>query len=257
VVEPEAKAGGPGWRHLTFDEIDSTNLEALRRAGCGERGPLWITAGVQTLGRGRSGRKWMSPGGTLSATLLFSPACEMSALPQLSLVSGIATFDAICETLPDVERGSARLKWPNDVLIDGAKASGILVESTVFESGLAVVIGIGINVAAIPAVEDRTVTSLARHGALASAPEVGGILARALGRWLDVWDEGRRFDLVRLAWLERAGPLGAPMTVHVDGEKAGGRFLGLDAAGGLLLETSEGNTRTFTFGDVALGAPRV
>ncbi len=229
----------------------------MRRAVTGERGPLWITARVQTRGRGRSGRSWASAGDSLAATLLFAPACAMTALPHVSLVAGVAAHDAIAGALPTASRASCRLKWPNDVLIAGAKVSGILVESTILGAGPIVAIGTGINVRQVPSLDDRAVAALAAHGATADVAVVGRSLAHALAHWIAVWAAGNNFAAVREAWLARAGAAGEPMSVNAGGERIAGRFAGLDADGGLLLDDQSGVRRKFSFGDVALGAPRV
>ncbi len=229
----------------------------MRRAVADERGPLWITAGLQTRGRGRSGRAWASAGDSLAATLLFAPGCPITSLPELSLVSGVAAHDAIASTLPVQARTVCRLKWPNDVLIAGAKVSGILVESTILAGAPVVAIGTGINVRALPSLDDRPVTALAAHGATTDVASVGLALAHALARWLGVWAAGTGFAAIRQAWLDRAGPAGELMTVNADGERVSGRFVDLDTDGGLVLDDQSGMRRKFSFGDVALGAPRV
>jgi BirA family biotin operon repressor/biotin-[acetyl-CoA-carboxylase] ligase len=241
-----------GWRHASFDEIDSTNAEAMRRIAAGERGQLWITARFQSRGRGRSGRSWSSADGSLAATLMVTPGCAPAALPQLSLLAGVATHDAIAGALPAGAQALTRLKWPNDVLIAGAKASGILVESTAVGADVVAVIGIGINIAAPPELGDRPTTSLATHGAAIDVSGMSIRLAASLATWLETWDRGARFDAVRSAWLERAGPPGMPMTVHAGGVPVSGAYVGLDIDGALLLDTTSGRQR-FTFGDVALG----
>jgi len=246
-----------GWTGLAFDEIDSTNSEALRRAAAGERGPLWITARHQIRGRGRSGRTWASAGGSLAATLLFAPGCALAALAELSLVAGVAAHVAIAAELPADARTPVRLKWPNDVLIGGAKVCGILVETSMFGADLVAAIGTGINVAEPPEIEGRTGTSLAEHGASADVAGVGGSLAIAMAEALSTWDGGRGFAVIRRAWLDRAGALGEPMSVHAGGEKVVGLYAGLDHDGGLLIDVGAGERRKFSFGDVALGRPRV
>ncbi len=242
---------------IGFDEIDSTNAEALRRAAQGEQGPLWITAARQTLGRGRSGRSWVSAPGALAATLLFRPTCDVACLPQLSLVAGVAAYDAIAEALPVADRSSLRLKWPNDVLLGAAKVSGILVESMMLGQAVTAAIGIGINVDVAPDVGGRSVVSLASHGATRNAAEVGISLYGQLGRWLDVWDGGANFGEIRTAWLARGSALGEPMSINAGDGPVTGRFAGLDADGALLLDVGDEAARRFTFGDVALGAAAV
>ncbi len=248
----------PGWAHIHFDEIDSTNAEALRRAAQGQSGPLWLTARWQTSGRGRSGRAWLSADGSIAATLLFSPPCSLAELPQLSLVAGVATHDAVASLLPEAARPLCRLKWPNDVLIEGAKVSGILVESTTRGRAPVVAIGIGINAGAAPALADRFATGLAGHGRGAAFDETSAALASSLAGWLATWrrpDAG--FAAVRAAWLERAYAPGEAMTVNTDSGKVAGVFVGLEADGSLLLRDHNGALRSFSFGDVALGAPTV
>lgn len=243
-------------RIIALDTVDSTNSEAMRRAGAGERGPLWITARSQTAGRGRSGRAWSTAGGSLAASLLIAPRCSPAELNQLALLAGVATHDAVCETLPASIREHVRLKWPNDVLIAGAKTAGILIESTTLGGELVAVIGIGVNIAEAPAVPGRAVTRLAGHGATGLVPEA--LLDRLAGthaRWMATWAGGRGFVAIRAAFLERSPPLGSPITVNLNAGTApvAGRFDGLDAAGGLRVVGTDGITRTFSYGDVTLG----
>lgn len=230
-------------------EVDSTNAEAMRRAQAGETGPLWITAESQTGGKGRSGRSWTSLPGNLQASLLLTLALPQPAAYQLSLVAGIAVFDAITALMRPPPSG-LRLKWPNDLLIDGIKAGGILIESSIGPAGLSAVVGIGVNVASRPVV-DRPTTSLADHGMAPETQDLLDEIARAMAAWLAVWDDGRGFAAVRDAWLERAHPLGERMSVHAGSENVTGSFKGLDADGALLIEVV-GTVRRFTFGDVSL-----
>jgi len=242
---------------VMHDEIDSTNAEALRRAAMGERGPVWICARAQHQGRGRSGRSWQSPPGTLAASLMFSPAVAASSLPELSLVAGVATADAITGIAGGQDRRDLphRLKWPNDVMIGGAKLSGILIESSSFGTDLVAVVGIGINIAARPAIDGRAVTSLAEHGVHCTANDLALELARCMARVLAIWDCGTGFPGIRAAWLQRATPVGTPMTVNAGTGPEAGTFAGLDTDGALLLQDNKGIRRRFTFGDVMLAAP--
>lgn len=265
-----------------LDEVDSTNTEAMRRAAAGERGPLWITARRQTAGRGRAGRAWGTPDGNLAATLLFVPACEPAGLAGLSLVAGVAMHAAVArhmgvpggavvpggtitgstagapaDALAAAARGplaaSLRLKWPNDLLLDGAKLSGCLIESSAFAAEVVAAIGIGINVAVAPDVPGRAVTCLAAQGATVSAEALASDLGRELGHWLAVWERGSGFGQIREAWLARAGSPGEPLTVTAGSGRLVGRFAGLDMDGALLVGTDDGGIRRITFGDVAIG----
>ena len=243
------------YRVVEFDTIDSTNSEALRRAASGERGPLWLRADQQTVGRGRSGRPWSSPTGNLAATLLFEPTCPPDKLHQLSLLTGVAVCDALGAALGNQpDKPKARLKWPNDILIDDVKVCGILVESSIFADRTVAVIGIGCNLAYLPDVEDRSVTCLADHVTPAPQPsEFLEAVSEELHRWLSAWNCGQDFAAVREAWLARTYPLGARISVRTGTDFIEGIFAGLGEDGALLLEESTGNLRAFHYGDVAVG----
>ena len=122
----ERPARPPGLEYHYFSEIDSTNDEARRLALAGVDGPLWLVADCQTRGRGRRGREWQSPTGNLFATLLLRPASHIAACAQLSFVAALAACDLVGRYAP---RANIELKWPNDVLADGGKIAGILLES--------------------------------------------------------------------------------------------------------------------------------
>lgn len=255
VKEPgqENRDGGGTIAVIEFDAIDSTNAEALRRAAKGERGPVWLRADRQLQGRGRSGRAWASPSGNLSATLLFRPGCEVERLSQLSLIAGIAVFDAVAASfssagvsVPD----GLRVKWPNDVMIAEAKLSGILIETTHMGGEIVAAVGCGMNISTTPDVTGRAVTRLADHGIETTPSDVLGHLSHAFRRWLAVWQAGDNFPAIREAWLERAGPLGAPMTIHTGAGHSAGAFSGIDPAGALLLMDAAGSLRRFHYGDV-------
>jgi BirA family biotin operon repressor/biotin-[acetyl-CoA-carboxylase] ligase len=231
-------------------EVDSTNAEAMRRAVAGERGPLWIIADRQTAGRGRAGRSWASEPGNLQASLLTAVETPVSSASQLALVAGIAVFDAIATAVGAAPPG-LRLKWPNDVLIDGRKAGGILIESTTTPAGLIAVVGIGINIASAPDLPDRPATRLADHGFAGDPLALLARIADATTVWLAIWDRGTGFEVIREAWLNRAHPIGERMSINTGSERIAGAFLGLDAEGALLLD-GPGGARRFTFGDVSL-----
>jgi BirA family transcriptional regulator, biotin operon repressor / biotin---[acetyl-CoA-carboxylase] ligase len=153
-------------RSIVLEEVGSTNTEAFKRAEAGERGPLWIVARRQTQGRGRSGRSWGSEPGNLYASLLQAMACPPSAVPQISLLAGVAVIDAMRAAAGGVRIPGLRLKWPNDVLIVQAKCAGILPECVSGADGKSVtaVVGIGINLAWHPADIGKPATHLAAHG---------------------------------------------------------------------------------------------
>lgn len=242
-----------GARLVAYDTIGSTNAEALACAAHGETGPLWISARAQTAGRGRSGRAWTTVPGNLLATYLFAPDCPLGATPPLSLVAGIAAAEAI----RGVAGGGANpiflhLKWPNDILLAGAKLGGILAESLTGPDGrLRVVIGFGINVAAAPAGE-RPMAALGNAGIATTPNELLGLLDVALARWLATWDGGRGLSRVLAAWTQASVPIGTGISVNAGSGPIAGTFSGLDATGALIVADATGRTQRFTFGDVTL-----
>jgi BirA family transcriptional regulator, biotin operon repressor / biotin---[acetyl-CoA-carboxylase] ligase len=241
------------YRKLVLDQAGSTNREAFALAACGAAGPLWIAARRQTAGRGRCGRPWASPSGpgNFYASLLVDLACPPRAVPQLSLLAGVATVDAIRQASGGGPAG-LRLKWPNDVLIGQAKCAGILAESMVGQQAVTAVVGIGVNLAWHPGDLGRAATHLAEHGLQVSVETMLSHLDKAMQQWLSVWDGGSDFESVRRAWLDRAGPAGEECTVDTGSERIAGTFVDLDPQGGLVIQDCEGRHRTVTFGDVAL-----
>jgi BirA family biotin operon repressor/biotin-[acetyl-CoA-carboxylase] ligase len=240
------------FRKLVFDQVGSTNREAFALAACGQAGPLWVVARRQTAGRGRSGRPWASGPGNFYASLLIELACAPAVVPQLSLLAGVAAVDAIRRAADGGPPG-LRLKWPNDVLIGGAKCAGILAESTARQDSVTAVIGVGINLARHPADLGRAATHLAAHGPQVSPEAMLGCLDEAMQQWLASWNRGAEFAGVRAAWLERAGPVGEACSVDTGAERIAGTFAGLDPQGGLVIREGVGRQRTVSFGDVALG----
>jgi BirA family biotin operon repressor/biotin-[acetyl-CoA-carboxylase] ligase len=227
-----------GYGLRRYDEIDSTNAEAKRLAAKGEAGPIWLTAARQTAGRGRRGRVWDSGSGNLAATLLLRPGKPDVA--QLSFSAALAVSDMAREYAPDVT-----VKWPNDVLADGKKLAGILLES---ENG-ALAIGIGVNLAAHPSGTEFPATSLAALGVAAPAPDITlGMVATRFAHWYDLWmTDG--FEPLRDAWLARAGGLGGPIRARLPHAEHRGVFVGLNESGALLLN-EQGTVRTITAGEV-------
>ena len=245
------------FRSIILDQVGSTNAEAFGLAKAGEIGPLWVMAHRQTAGRGRSGRRWASEPGNLHASLLLSLNCPPTAVQQLSLLAGVAVIDAIGAAAGGTAIANLRLKWPNDVLIDGAKCAGILPESHTgaTATSLLAVIGIGINLAWHPEDLGRAATHLAAHGVALQPEAMLSQLAGAMQRWLDIWDWGIGFAAIRTAWRARGGPTGEPLSVDTGREKISGQFLDLAEDGALIMLDSSGRERRLTYGEVSLGRP--
>lgn len=238
-----------GYAHISFDEIDSTNEEAKRRATAGERGPLWISARTQTAGRGRRGREWVSPAGNLMATLLVAPEANASAAAGLSFVAALAVYDTVSTW---IQGPSVRVKWPNDVLVHGRKISGILLEAaSTGEAGQLpwLAVGIGINLVYAPAVANYPATFVNDHAEAPDAAEALSVLAMAWDRWFQVWQR-QGFEPIRQAWLGAAAGLGQTIEVRLAQESLVGTFETLMPDGSLLLALPSGDKRTITAGEV-------
>lgn len=234
-----------------FDEIDSTILEARRRAERGEVRPVWLIAKRQTAGRGRRGRAWASFDGNLLATLLFSTKQPPSKIALLGFAAGVA----LAETLEAIiGSGRATLKWPNDVFIDSAKAAGIMLDSGPLKSETWVALAFGVNLATAPEGLDQPTISLRDvlpPDAPAPAPlEFLSQLRPRLEGWAQrVETEG--FEPLRAAWLARAHGMGQAARVLQGEQTLEGRIVGLSPRGELELETNEGR-RLIAAGDVLL-----
>jgi BirA family biotin operon repressor/biotin-[acetyl-CoA-carboxylase] ligase len=240
-----------GYGLKEFDEIDSTNEEARRLAANGERGPIWIVAGRQTAGRGRRGRKWESPVGNLAATLLLNPGKPASECAQLSFVSALAVSDAVASFSPDLD---IKVKWPNDVLVNGRKMAGILLESTSQGAEpVFLVVGIGINLKTHPSDTEFPATSLAALGLSPPLPRHALLeLAGPFAKWYEVW-RAEGFSPIRDAWLARAAGLGTRIRARLTNEETMGIFEGIDVTGALLLRETQDRVRTISAGEVFFG----
>jgi BirA family biotin operon repressor/biotin-[acetyl-CoA-carboxylase] ligase len=232
-----------------FAELDSTNSEAARLAQAGERGPLWIVAERQTAGRGRRGRVWQGASGNLAATLLLSAHKPPAEAAQMAFVAALALADMAAAF---VAEDLVQVKWPNDLLVVGAKAGGVLIESgAASKGGLWLAIGVGANLAEAPKDTPYPATSLATLGAAPSPAEALAALDAGFFRWLDVW-ETQGFEPIRAAWTARAHGLDQPCTVSFGGRTITGTHDGLDADGALLLRVG-GARQRITAGDVIFG----
>jgi len=237
---------------LTFDEIDSTNAEARRRAEAGETGPLWIAARRQTGGRGRRGRPWETGVGNLAATLLITTAKPPIEAAQVAFVAALAVADLAAAY---ADPSLVTMKWPNDVLIEGRKVAGILVESGRQAKGLSwLAVGVGVNLAQGPQSAERPATSFAAETATAPPTPAEALdrLAAAFAVWLAVWDN-QGFSAIAQAWTQRAFGLGEACHAHLGAEVVDGVAEGLDPDGALRLRLADGTVRRITAGDVFFG----
>lgn len=229
------------WRVERHESLTSTNDRAIAAAEAGEGAGLVVLALEQTAGRGRSGRAWHSPRGNLFCSILLPPGDALRG-GAAALVAGLAAHDAASGLVPPPHL--LALKWPNDLLVGGAKLGGVLTEGGTTRDGAPwLVAGIGLNLAHHPHGLDRPVTSLPALGATAAPPEaVVERLAAAFAARLALLAEGGMAAIVA-AWSERAIAPGTSLTVNAASGRLAGRFAGIDHDGALLLATEAGTRR--------------
>ncbi|SCY83871.1 biotin--[acetyl-CoA-carboxylase] ligase [Microvirga guangxiensis] len=242
-LSPEAETAG--YRLISLEATDSTNDDALQAARSGDPGVLWIVAGEQRAGRGRHGRQWSSPGGNLYASLLLIDPCEVHHAPQLGFVAGLALHEAV-EAVTGLGAPRLSLKWPNDLLLDGAKVSGLLLEGHRLENNgpLAIVIGIGVNVAFAPTGTPYPAMALQNAKQGLTREVMFQALSASFARTFSAWRSAARmnaadpFGPIRRLWLERAAGVGQEVTLRLPSGEKRGIFEGLDKFGRLQLKTA-------------------
>lgn len=256
------RAVSAGYRLAAFDQIGSTNAEALARARDGEQGPIWFVTSEQTAGRGRRHRPWIAPRGNLASSIL--EVIEIS--PAVAATLGFAAGLALEAALQKVScEGSLRragsdemklaLKWPNDLLAGNKKLAGILLEAeAVAGNRLAVVVGIGTNVVAAPQATPTPAISLKALGIDICAEDLFAALSDAWVEYRGIWDNGRGFAEIRSRWLERAAGLAQPVSIQSGRSTISGTFATLDESGCMIIDTSDGRRVPISAGDVYFGA---
>jgi BirA family biotin operon repressor/biotin-[acetyl-CoA-carboxylase] ligase len=268
-LDPIAVAAGV--RLIALDEIPSTNKEA--RAHVFRDRPVWVTALAQTGGRGRHGRRWISPKGNLYASLALVDPASVERAPELAFVTALALRDAVIAEAPALAPELA-FKWPNDLLLADKKCAGILIEgearrnSSGHIEGPVVVIGIGVNCVSHPHECDLAysenrekvaypATDLRAHGADIAPEALFQRLSATMCRRIAQWDRGSGFAAIVGEWVACARGIGEQITVF-KGVNSGlgsgrvGRFLGLDQSGRLLLELPGGEIEKIAAGEVFL-----
>jgi BirA family biotin operon repressor/biotin-[acetyl-CoA-carboxylase] ligase len=253
------RASSAGYRLAAFDQIGSTNAEALERARAGERGPIWFVTSEQTAGRGRRQRAWVAPRGNLAASILEVMDVAPSVAATLGFAAGLAEEAALAKVSLEasLRLGEGRprydLKWPNDVLAGGRKLVGIGLEAEPVDNGLALVVGIGTNVVAAPEGTPTPAVSLAALGVQISAEELFAALSDAWVEFRGIWDDGRGFAEIRKLWLARAAGLGERVAIHTGTMTLEGIFDTIDDTGCLIVRTADGRRVPVAAGDVFFG----
>jgi BirA family transcriptional regulator, biotin operon repressor / biotin---[acetyl-CoA-carboxylase] ligase len=228
------------WHH---QQIGSTNDEARRLAMDGAPHGTVVHADEQTAGRGRFTHTWFSPPGNLYLSVLLRTGQTAARAAELSFLAALAVADTVETLLPRQTR--TILKWPNDVLVNGAKIAGILLE----QIDEATIIGIGLNVLQAPSSMGHKTTTIVANGGIASVDGARDILLDRLRRHLTAW-RADGFAPIRDQWLGRSYPIGAAIRATVGGQPIGGFFAGIDVDGALLLDTPNGHQRIVA-GDIS------
>ncbi len=248
-MSPSPGAALPPFYHwVALGTVSSTNDEALARAEDGAAEGTLITARRQRAGRGRRGRGWESAEGNLFLSLVLRPEGGLQAAAAVGFAAALAVYDAIAALLP--RDADIALKWPNDVLIGGRKVSGLLIEEARDGSALALVLGVGINLASHPLDTPYPATDLGSEGAGRVEPE------EALGRFCEAFLARYRqwrahgFAPLRADWLARAKGVGGPLSVEIEGRRFDGVFQGIDDHGALCLDLGPQGVKKVTAGDV-------
>jgi BirA family transcriptional regulator, biotin operon repressor / biotin---[acetyl-CoA-carboxylase] ligase len=256
------RAASASYRLAAFDQIGSTNAEAMARARAGERGPIWFVTTEQTAGRGRRNRAWIAPRGNLASSILEVMEVAPAVAATLGFAAGLALEAALRKLSveaalrsPGSEDLRFSLKWPNDVLAGPRKLAGILLEAEMVADGrLAVVVGIGTNVVAAPEGTPTPATSLHAIGVDVGAEELFAALSDAWAEYRGIWNDGRGFGDIRKAWLERAAGRGQPVAIKSGGVVVEGIFDTIDEQGCMVVRTRAGGLMPITAGDVYFGS---
>jgi len=233
----------------TVTTTGSTNADLAARIAAGDRVVEgdWLVADRQTAGRGRLGRAWFDGLGNFMGSTVVRIAESDPAAGTLALVTGLAVLEVTAPLVPPPAQ--ALLKWPNDLLIGEAKLCGVLLE----RCGDAVIVGVGVNLAAAPQVDGRATIALSAFGPAPDRDMFAVSLARQFATELERWRSFGLEPLIR-RWEAAAHPHGTPLLVGDPGEAPlEGRFAGLDATGALQLRLADGTTRTVHAGEVRLG----
>ncbi len=239
------------WRLEIFETLASTSDTCIERAKSGAPEGLAILAHRQSAGRGSRGRHWQSPPGNLNLSILLRPGLPAAQASMFPLLTGIAVSDALCAFLP--ADTAPMLKWPNDVLLNGAKLAGILIDAAPQGQNIDwLVLGIGINLVHAPEFPGRRTATLKGHGGEATPEAAAQMLLHYLAQWLaTLRSEGA--SAILDAWQQRAHGIGTELALQGAGTQVRGRYAGLSPQGELLLNV-ENRIERFSTGEILLGS---
>jgi len=256
------RATSAGYRLAAFDQVGSTNNEAMARARDGDRGSIWCVTTEQTAGKGRRQRAWIAPRGNLASSVLEVLNVSPAIAATMGFAFGLAHEEALRRVsmeanlrLAGPDQLQYLLKWPNDILVRRQKLCGMLLEAEAVAGGkLAVVAGIGTNIVAAPEGTPTPATSLSALGVNVGAEDLFAALSDAWIEFHGIWDDGRGFAEIRKLWLERAYGLGEPVAIQNGAVTVEGTFDTLDEAGCLIVRTADGKRVPIAAGEVYFGS---
>ena len=233
-----------------FDSLDSTNVKASELALAGDKGPVWLVAGTQSSGKGRQGRVWTSKPGNLYTSLLFTPQIKPADAGAIPFITALAVRETLVGL--GLEDDLVRCKWPNDILINHKKASGILIESSAGSSGYLdhVIIGVGMNLLHSPTDAAFKATSFFEETKKAvDVRDALQLLAHNMKKRLDHWVVGQ-FEPIRQEWTEKAWGLGETREIRTAKGTFEGKLLGLDSHGGIKISVPSGEEQIIYAADI-------
>lgn len=257
-------AENDGYKLNWYPTVDSTNLVALKLAlASGEMGndarlldKQWVVAAEQTSGRARRGRSWHSPVGNLYTSLLLTGNIRAETASQLGFVAGVSIAEAISQATAQFggPKVNVSLKWPNDILLDGAKSAGILLELSRAPNGLPVlVIGIGINIAIKAENTGYQTASLNHSGIMCSPGEMFELLSLYWCVNYNLWLSTGGIQKIQKKWLDHAAGIGQTIHVRIADQIVSGVFETIDDEFRCIIRRSDGQLVKISSGDVYFG----
>ncbi len=238
------------YKLVQFEETNSTNKQAMSAATQGHDENTWFVTKKQSAGKGRLGRDWQSLEGNLTASLLVQVELEPNKCAMLGFVAGVALIMALKAFDKEIE---AKLKWPNDVLLNGTKLAGILLEMQSLKNGKqAIVIGFGINVASSPTGLPYAATSLNEHGLDIDCKQLFMALSESFTKAFEIFMKNEH-EIIK-QWQQNGAGLGKEISIINHGVIINGIFEDIDKTGRLIIKLANGEKQYISAGDMQLGA---
>lgn len=236
---------------LRFDSINSTNIEAINQAKLGANEGLCVTAREQTNGRGRHGRIWISEKDAgLYFSLILRPKIETEFLPLITLMTVVAVHDA----LEELYKIDCDIKWVNDIHVRGKKICGILAETAETTKGLAIIVGIGINLTSAnfpPEISDMATSIEAETGETPEIEKLLSALTRVLSNSCDILYSNNGTEIIRQEWIQRSSyAFGKEVRARLENEIIEGKTCGIEENGALRIELGNGEIRIINAGEI-------